>query len=83
MHLYHSSASEFVILTVPYTSLPSSFLERAVCMIITVGRPNFTPCPYRTLAFSVYRTVPYRFPLKTVKPRTEPFETEFYTHILL
>ena len=45
--------------------------------------------PYRTLAFFVYRfdrlasTVPYRFPLKTVKPRTEPFKTEFYTHILL
>ena len=55
----------------------------------TVGRPNFTPCPYRTLAFFVYRfdrlasTVPYRFPLKTAKPRTEPFKTEFYTHILL
>ena len=58
----------------------------------TVGRPNFTPyrsVPYRTLAFFVYRfdrlasTVPYRFPLKTVKPLTEPFKTEFYTHILL
>ena len=47
------------------------------------------PVLYRTLAFFVchfYRlasTVPYRVPLKTAKPRTEPFKTEFYTHILL
>ena len=60
----------------------------------TVGRPNFTLCPcrtvpYRTLAFFVCRfdrlasTVTYRFPLKTAKPRTEPFKTEVYAHILL
>ena len=54
----------------------------------TVERPNFTPCPYRTIslrfscAVLTVQRIPYCFPLKTAKPRTEPFKTE-YTTILL
>ena len=53
-----------------------------------VGRPNFTPRPYLTLQFFVYRfdrlasTVPYHLPFQTVKPRTELFKTEFYTRFI-
>ena len=56
-----------------------------------VGRPNFTPRPYLTLQFFVYRFDRFHFktaklrtePFKTAKLRTEPFKTEFYAHILL
>jgi hypothetical protein len=40
-------------------------------------RPNFKPCPHRTLMFFVYQsdflssTIPNRFPFKTVKPRAK------------
>ena len=66
------------------------FMTYQIIKIYSKASEFYTvPVPYRTLAFFVYRfdrlasTVPYRFPLKTVKPLTEPFKTEFYTHILL
>ena len=56
--------------------------------LFTVGvrilhRPRTVPYLRFSCTVLTVSRPPYRFPFKTAKPRTEPFKTEFHTHILL